>query len=114
LACASDAATCRLLVATLRSPRRDEAHLAAYALSRQPRRHLQPLVPAAAIDDASLLRAALAVADLPATRPWVDQLGLRPGQRRRLTQATADDFVLLANWFRRSSRPDPLDPAATE
>ena len=115
LAQATDAESCRLLESWLHSQRRDEANLAAYALSRLPRRRLQHLVPAAAASEAALLRAALVAADLPVTRPWVAQLSLRADQRHRLRHAEPADFPMFASWFRHSPTPGPAgsdpDPA---
>ena len=112
LAEATDAESCRLLQSWLHSQRRDEAHLAAYALSRLPRHRLQHLVPAAAASEAALLRAALVAADLPVTRPWVAQLSLRADQHQRLRHAAPADFPMIASWFRHSPTPgqDGFDP----
>jgi hypothetical protein len=110
LAAANDAASCRCLAELLHAPRRDEANLAAFALSRLPRPLLQPLVAAAEAADASLLRAALAAADLPASRSWLRQRSLRPDQLHKLRHATADDFPELSSWFRRDHAPRGVEP----
>jgi hypothetical protein len=116
LAHATDADSCRLLQAWLHSQRRDEAHLAAHALSRLPRHRLQQLVPDAAASEAALLRAALAAADLPAARPWVAPLSLRADQRHRLRHAAPADFPMFASWFRHAPSPGPAgsDPDTTD
>ena len=111
LAAADDAASCQCLAGLLHAPRRDEANLAAFALSRLPRPLLQPLVADAEAADASLLRAALAAAELPASRPWLRQRSLRPDQLHKLRHATADDFTELASWFRRDQPAGGVEPA---
>lgn len=90
-----------LLLERMRRAPHLEAHAAAFALARQPRQHLQPLLDRATQDgSAFLLRAALARAALPATANWAAAVALGPDERARLRTGPFREFAQVAGWFR--------------
>ena len=96
-----DARAIPLLLAWMRRAPHLEAHAAAFALARQPRQHLQPLLDRATQDgSAFLLRAALARAALPATANWAAAVALGPDERTRLRIGPFREFAQVAVWFR--------------
>jgi hypothetical protein len=97
---ATEATAVPTLLARLRSSRHDDAHAAAFALSNLPRSCLTPLVAEAGSEAQFLLRAALARADLPAAKPWIDALALSPVERQRLHHGPLAEFPEVAGWFR--------------
>lgn len=100
LGIAADDATLPTLLAHAGSRHHDEAHAAAFAIAGLPRTVLAKVVPLADDDEAGLLRAALARAEHPAAKPWVEALGLRPSERRLLREATLAQFPAVVVWFR--------------
>jgi hypothetical protein len=98
---ARDATPVPLLLARLRSGHYHEAHVAAFALAHLPPEVLAPLATAGGH---FLLRAALARADVPAARPWIDELRLAPHERSLLHDGPLDGFPEVASWFRERVR----------
>ncbi|MFY9344251.1 MAG: hypothetical protein WAT39_17300, partial [Planctomycetota bacterium] len=76
------------------------AHAAAFALAQLPPSALRTLQPASGSDHEWLLRAALARADLPAARGWIDALALAPTERELLHRGPLARFPEVAGWFR--------------
>jgi hypothetical protein len=100
MGCAPDESTLPLLLAQMTSPRRAEVCAAACGLALLPHRVLKQLLPTAKLQNASLLRAALARAGMPEANRWVQALALRKPQLRLLRAGPITRFPEIAAWFR--------------
>ena len=77
MGCVPDGSTLPPLLSQLTAPRRVEACAAACGLASLPHRILKQLLPKAKLQNASLLRAALARAGMPEANRWMQHLALR-------------------------------------
>lgn len=100
MGCVHDDSTLPPLLSQLTTPRRVEACAAACGLASLPHRILRQLLPKAKLQNASLLRAALARAGMPEADRWIQALALRKPQLHLMRTGSITRFAEVAAWFR--------------
>ena len=101
MGCVSDDSTLPRLLAELAAPRRIEACAAACGLASLPHRVLKTLLPKANLQNAGLLRAALARAGMPESKRWIEALALSKPQLQLMRTGSIIRFSEVAAWFRK-------------
>ncbi|MFT4513403.1 MAG: hypothetical protein ACI89X_001746 [Planctomycetota bacterium] len=100
MGCVHDNSTLPRLLAGLAAPRRVEACAAACGIASLPHRVLKQLLPKAKLQNAGLLRAALARAGMPEANRWIQTLALSKPQLRLMRTGPITRFSEVAAWFR--------------
>lgn len=104
MGCVHDKSTLKTLLAGLAAPRRIEACAAACGIATLPHHVLKLLLPKAKLQNAGLLRAALARAGMPEANRWIQNLALSKPRLRLMRTGPITRFSEVAAWFQNAIR----------